>query len=116
MKRLNKIAKRITAYDEAVEQFIKECENSGKFNGAQLREIRHGFDYGLTMDQVKVYADPKFNKYQMEEIRLSFENGLTTEQVKLYANPRFDDFQMNRIYWDLKNGMSIEEVKEKYNL
>ena len=116
MKKLNKIAKRITAYDEVVEQFIKECENSGKFNPDQLREIRKGFNYDLSLDQVKVYADPKFDKYQMEEIRLSFENGLTMEQVKLYADPKFDDFQMNRIYWDFKNGMSIEEVKEKYDL
>ena len=116
MKKLNKIARRITAYNETIEQFIKECENSGKFNPDQLREIRKGFNYDLSLDQVKVYAKPEFNKYQMEEIRLSFEDGLTTKQVELYADTKFDDFQMNRIHWDLKNGMSIEEVKEKYGL
>ena len=87
MKRLNKIARKITAFDEEVEQFIQECEDSGKFNDEQ-----------------------------MEQIRLGFESGLTIEEVEVYADPEMESRQMGDIYWYLMNGYTIEEVKEKYGL
>ena len=31
MKKLNRIAKRITAFNEVAEQFIKECEDRNQF-------------------------------------------------------------------------------------
>jgi len=80
MKRL--VSRKITSYNEEVEQFIKECEDSGKFNDRQMEEIRKGFEQDLTMEQVKVYAKPEFKNYQMWEIRWGFKHGLTIEQVK----------------------------------
>ena len=82
MKRLNKIAKRITAYDEVVEQFIKKCENNDKFDKWQIDEISKGFNNGLTIDQVKVYAKPKLDSQQMYDIREDFKKGLTIKEVK----------------------------------
>ena len=58
-----------------IENFIQECEESGKFNDDQMEEIRKGFKYRLTMEQVKFYADPKFDDYQMARIRKDFEDG-----------------------------------------
>ena len=116
MKRLNKIAKRITAYDETIEQFIKECEDSDKFNWKQIDEIRGGFDDGLTIEQVKLYAKSDFDYEQMFTIRYGFKNGLTIEQIKFYANPEFNSDQMWEIRRDFVNGLTIEEVKEKYSL
>ena len=52
--------------------------------------IRTGFENGLTMEQVKLYADPNFNYKQMKEIKEGFLNGLTMDQVKLYANSKLD--------------------------
>ena len=128
------------------EQFIQECEDSGKFNEDQMYQIRLGFKKGLTMEEVKLYADskfrygqmqeiywgfedsdltieqvklyakPEFKANQMHEIRSGFHNGLSIEQVKLYATTEFDCNQMWKIKKDLMHGMSIDEVKEKYNL
>ena len=113
MKRLIK-----KAYDLAEEQekFIQECEESGKFDDKQMNEIIWGFEHGLTMEQVKLYADPKFDWKQMEEIGKGFENGLTIEQTKFYADPKFKWNQMYPIRKDFENGLTIEEIKSKYKL
>ena len=81
-----------------------------------MEEIRKGFKDGLTMEQVKLYADPKFNYSQMEAIREGFKNGLTMEQVKVYADPKFDWFQMLQIREDFEDGLTMEEIKSKYSL
>ena len=49
-------------------------------------------------------------------IRLGFEHGLTMDQVKIYADPKFDDDQMIRIRKDFEDGLTIEEIKNKYSL
>ena len=116
MKRLNKIAKRITASDELTEQFITECEHSGKLTNDQMFEICRGFRDGLTIEEVKVYAKPEFNKQQMKEIRRGFERGLSMEQVKIFVKPEINAKQMEKIRLDFQEGLTIEEVKEKYNL
>ena len=116
MKRLNKIARKITAYDEIAEQFIKECEDSLRFTSKKIEQIRKGFEDDLTMDQVKVYADYIFDWKQMQQIRLGFNDGLTMEQVKVYAKPDIHPTIMRNIRLDLKDGISIEEVEEKYYL
>ena len=147
---MNKIIARLTKkannLTEEQEKFIQECEESGKFDEAQMyeifegffvnrlpmeqvkiyadtkfdskqmKEIREGFKNKLTIEQVKLYANPNFDDNQMYEIREGFENGLTMEQVKLYANPNFDDFQMYHIRDSFEDGLTIEEIKSKYRL
>ena len=116
---MNRIIARLNrkAYDLTEEEkFIQECKESGKFDEDQTWEIKAGFEDGLTMEQVKLYADTKFDGDQMYEIREGFENGLTMEQVKFYANPNFDEDQMLQIRWGFEDEMTIEEVKEKFNL
>jgi len=44
------------------------------FSNDQLEQISLGFRNGLTVDQVKVYADPEFNWRQMDEIRRGLES------------------------------------------
>ena len=98
--------------DENSSNFIEQCIKSGKFYDNQLREILEGFDNGLTMEQVKLYADPQYGWCEMAAIRTGYEWGLTDEQVKLYAKPEFDDNQMFRIrdsFW--QDGMTIEQAK-----
>ena len=82
MRRLNKIARKITSLNEAAEQFIKECEDSGKFDIEQTRQISYGFEDGLTMEEVKFYAKPEIHEDKMYKIRKDFESGLTIEEVK----------------------------------
>ena len=113
MKRLIKKANNLA---EGQEKFIQECEESGKFNDYQMEEIIKGFENGLIMEQIKVYADPKFDWEQMKGIRKGFEYGLSMEQVKLYADPKLDRVQMDAIKEYLKIGFPIDKIKEKYNL
>ena len=68
MKRLNKIARKITAVDEALKQFMEECRDGGRFNDNQIFQIFRGFHGGLTMEQIQVYAKPEFRWVQMEQI------------------------------------------------
>jgi len=116
MKRLNRIARKITAYDEAAEKFFKECEDSGMFSDYQITEIYEGVESDLTIEQIKVYANPKFKYTQMAVIREGFEEGLTMDQVKIYANPKFNWSEMREIKGALEKGMSIDKVKEEYNI
>ena len=37
------------------EEFLKQCEESGKFNEEQLDEIRAGFEHRLSLSKVKSY-------------------------------------------------------------
>ncbi len=80
MRRL--IARKITGFDEAAEKFIQNCKDSGDFDWYQMEQIRLGLKNGLTMEQIKFYADPKFAWNQMEQIREDFENGMSIEEIK----------------------------------
>ena len=77
--RLIKKANKLT---EEQEKFIQECKESRKFNDDQMEEIRKGFKYRLTIDQVKLYADPKYNWREMYHIKECFEDEMTIKEVK----------------------------------
>ncbi len=70
-------------------KFMRKCEACGKFNDKQINEIWRGCCYGLTIEQLKLVANPKFDEEQMFAICNGFDNGLTTNQVKVYAKPQF---------------------------
>ena len=115
LKRLNKKAS-FNRIANDINDFIQECEGSGEFNQHQMFQIRAGFIDGLTMEQVKLYADPQFDDEQMLIIRLGFKDGLTMQQVKVYANPKLNWAEMDEIVEALESGLTIEEVKDKHNL
>lgn len=81
-----------------------------EFNEYQMREIRCGFNEGLSIEQVSVYAKPEFTCVQMSEIESGFKKGLSIEQISMYAKPEFYDYQMNQICRGFKNGLSMEQV------
>lgn len=59
-----------------------------------------------------MYADPKFKRYQMGEIRLGFEYGLSIKQVSLYADPSNDSDEMAvyrlQIIKNIKDGIDSD--------
>ena len=59
--------------------------------------IIQGFENGLTMEQIKFYADPKFDWKQMREMRKDFENGATIEEIKSYYNLASRKNKLNKI-------------------
>lgn len=99
--------------NKEIQEFLDILEEQG-FNKYQMKVVKFGFFEGLTLEQVKVYADTKFNHSQMFEIEDGLYNGLTIEQVSVYAKPEFEYWQMRNIREDFENGKSIEEIKEKY--
>ncbi len=80
------------------------------FDKKQKEEVYLGFINGLSLEQVKVYANEEFRVTQMGQIRLGLENGLTLEQVKVYADKKFDYLQMNQIRLGLEHGLTIGQV------
>ena len=88
--------------EKTLEQKMAEYKDMG-FDGSQLRQIRLGYEYGLTSEQVTIYAKKEFDDDQMLEIRLGYESGLTDEQVSTYAKAEFDCEAMEQKREKLKN-------------
>ena len=88
----------------------KQLFNLDNFIEEQKNQIYLGFINGLTLEQIKLYANKEFTVAQMGQIRLGLENGLTLEQVKLYANKEFGYLQMNQIRLGLEHGLTIGQV------
>lgn len=103
--------RKIKEYKDEIEDFIKQCEDSGKFDNFQIKRILEGFACGLTIEQVKFYATPKFNDRQMYEIIRGFENGLSLEQIQVYADPKFDEDQMSQIRKGFESGLNLEQIQ-----
>ena len=68
-------------------EFYAAPRFSSNLGGAsnQLEQIRLGFEHGLTMEQIEVYANPEFKWPQLREVRDGFESGLALEQIGYYG-------------------------------
>lgn len=91
------------------EEFLEEIVTSYEYS-SQKCEILHGFESGLTLEQIKLYAKPEFSYHQMRQIRFGFENGLTNEQVSFYAKLKYDSSVMNEIREGFENGLDFIQV------
>lgn len=91
-----------------IDEAMKKFEESGKFNGLQMEQIRLGLENGL---DVSVYAKPEFEDYQMREIRRGLENGL---DVNTYVKPEFDWRQIQQISTGLGEDLDLKEWMEYY--
>lgn len=90
------------------------CEGLKTFDIKQLNEIKTGYEKGLTVEQISVYAKPEFDTHQMQQILMAIRNGLY-ESVHLFAKPEFDSKQMYQIWVGLYNGLSVSEVSTYTN-
>ena len=75
--------------------------DKSKFTKEQILEIELGICYGLSEEQIKVYAKPEFNSLQMFIIRLGFKSYLPMEEVKAYAKPELAHYKMREIRLEL---------------
>jgi len=101
-------------------KMFEEPEFKGVLSGdEQMKQIREGFQDGLTNYQVKRYAKPEFDDWQMKEIieeffkKGFFRDSLTkdqTELVKFYANPEFTVDQMHEIRKGFEHGLTKEQL------
>ena len=83
---------------------------ASKFDESQKWEIQHGRDFGLSEEQIALYARPELSNKQMYYIRQGLENGLPVEQVKLYAKPEFSAMQMSEIWLGCGRDVSLEQI------
>jgi hypothetical protein len=93
------------------------CSYEAKFDWKRMKEIKAGFENGLSEEQINLYANSKFDENQMYAIKKGFENGLSLEQIQIYAKPEFyaSEFikysQMHQIRLGLEHGLTTEQVQ-----
>lgn len=75
----------------SIDTLLKEYEDKGIFNDAQLCNIKLGLMFG---EDVEIYAKPEFNWRQMREIREGLEAGI---DVPSYADPNIPWTQMHNM-------------------
>lgn len=61
--------------EKQLQEMVDEVTRGKKFSWGQMEQIKEGFEYGLSMEQVQIYANPKFDVNQMAEIVKGFHHG-----------------------------------------
>lgn len=82
----------------------------GDFDESQMLEIRKGND--LPDMYIQLYAVPYYTAEQMKEIRLGFQHGLSLKHISCYCDARFSDHKMNMIRKGFEKGISAAQVLE----
>lgn len=90
-------------------EYIDEVKARG-LNDLQMDEVKEGLKV-LDIEQVEYYASKKYDHLQMREIRLGFEHGLSEEQIDLFAKypEEYSYNAMNNARIKLENGNMIDE-------
>lgn len=55
--------------EKKLQEMMDEVTRGKEFNENQIREIRQGFENGLSTEQIQFYADSKFDCEYMHQIR-----------------------------------------------
>ena len=79
-------------------------EGMGKFHYLQLAKIKEGFEQGLTIEQVAIYALPEMDWLKMDMILRGI---LDHVDVSWYADWHYEHEQMLCIYYGLLNNLNV---------
>ena len=60
-----------------------------------MDKIYKGFKNGLTLEQIKLFANPNYTTELMKEIQYAFDDGWTIEQINIVLN-NFDGDTITR--------------------
>lgn len=82
----------------------------GDLDKSQMLEIRKGID--LPEMYIQLYAVPYYTAEQMKEIRLGFQHGLSLKHISCYCDARFSNQKMNMIRKGFEKGISIVQAME----
>lgn len=80
------------------------------FCPGQLKQIRYGFESGLSFEQVELYAYHDMNSTCMEIIRNGLMNKSIADKVYIYAKQCYDATQMEEIKKGLEQGYPINII------
>ncbi len=84
----------------------------GVFNRNQQYEMIKGFQDGLPVEDVKLYAKAELDEYQMREVRKAITyRPLSEEEKALLINPEFTWAQMEQIRIGFFHGIDIEKIR-----
>ena len=91
----------------------KQVESLIGFDKFQMEQIRLGYENGLSMEKVAVYAKHRmFSSSKMVVIRTAFEFGLSIDEVKVLTQSDFTPMQMYVLFnHGYKAGLTKEQVK-----
>jgi hypothetical protein len=84
------------------EQFYNSLRNSGKFSKAQLDIIPEFLEWGLTSNQIELFADPSCSPKHLEQIYIGLTDGLSEDQVRIFADPSISADDMRDMYMKLE--------------
>ena len=92
-------------------QLLRAQEMSGAIgkplDKEQLAQIKAGIRFGLSLEQVKLYARQYEDAERMKQIRLALEEGCCNEfQLEFYTSKQIEAFRMN-----VKQGYTTEEAE-----
>ena len=79
-------------------------EGMGVFHYLQLAKIKEGFEQGLTIEQVAIYALPEMDWLKMDMILRGI---LDHVDVSWYADWHYEHEQMLYIYYGLLNNLNV---------
>ena len=82
--------------DDSVKEFKEYYEDYLKkgFSDDEIEQIFEGLEYGLTTEEVDLYAQKVYNDLQMEAIKEGLLLGLTVEEARNYADPKLSPEEM----------------------
>jgi hypothetical protein len=94
--------KRLVRKAEATtpEEFIQECEDSGKFNWGQMMYIRQASRLNITMEQLNFISNPNFSKAQMAAIRTAYDYNVPMSIIEQYSKPENSNLDTVFKYYD----------------
>ncbi len=81
------------------------------FDSYQIYQIHKAERFGLTREQIEVFAFPKIHGGIMRYAMIDLMAGYSIEQIKLYVNKKYTPDQALEISVGLNNGLTIEQVK-----
>ena len=83
-----------------------------RFNQHQWRVIQQGYNNGLTIDEINMFATGDFDSYQMREIcDLLIDEELLFSQINVIARPHINPDKMAALKEAFKSGMDDQIVK-----
>ena len=74
--------------EDACEEFVAYYEpylNKG-FNDDQIIQVFEGLNFGLTLEEIEVYAKGEFNDLQMDVLKDALISGLSIAEVENFAD------------------------------
>ena len=84
-----------------------------RFNGHQVDELENCIKLceEISIEQLKIIANPEFDNYQMEEIALGYLHKLKNFQVLFYAKPEIKTLKMRYMRLGFENNLSLGSIK-----